>query len=274
MGKILIADDHAIFRAGLKQVIATLEESASTDEAETGQEALRKVQANDYDLVILDLTLPDRNGLEVLAEIKKMKRSLPVLVMSLHSEAPFARRAARAGATAYLVKGSPCREWLSVLREAGLGRLSRSVPFSGGSRSPDFPGLNQSALEAIQAIHDLLPTCDRRSWNRWILDAMDWQAREFQKRTGIDCTLKILLQREDFDSEVSTEIFRIFQGVLTDNMRDSEATRVVFTLHEKSNRLILSAADNGGGSTSEPNADSLATQSWECGSVATHWAAE
>jgi len=271
MGKILIADDHAIFRAGLKQVIATLEDITSTDEAETGQEALRKVQANDYDLVILDLSLPDQSGLEVLAEIKKIKRSLPVLVMSLHSEAPFARRALKAGAAAYLVKGSPCCEVLATLRDAGLGRPCSSQPLADCFRPSAFQDSDQSALGVIRAIRDLLPTCDRRTWTRWILAAMDWQAREYRERTGIDCTLEIILQREDFDAEVSTEIFRIFQEALTDNMRHPEATRVVYTLHEKSNRLVLSAAGNGGGGTSGPSAIPLAAQSWECGSVPTHW---
>jgi DNA-binding NarL/FixJ family response regulator len=272
MGKILIADDHAIFRAGLKQVIATLEETTITDEAETGQEALRKVQANHYDLVILDISLPDRSGLEVLAEIKKMRRSLPVLIMSLHSEAPFERRALRAGAAGYLIKGSPCRELLAALREAGRGEPCGGAPLAGSFRSAASQGSDQSALGVIRAIHDLLPTCDRRTWTRWILDTMDWQAREYRERTGIDCTLEILLQREDFDSEVCTEIFRIFREALTDKRRHSEATRVVFTLHEKSNRLVLSAADHAGDNISGPGANPLTTQSWECGSVPTSWA--
>jgi len=69
--KIIIADDHVIFREGLKQVIATTQTMQVTDEAGTGQELLRKVQEKDYDLVILDISMPGRNGLDTLGELKK-----------------------------------------------------------------------------------------------------------------------------------------------------------------------------------------------------------
>jgi DNA-binding NarL/FixJ family response regulator len=271
MEKILIADGHAVFRAGLKQVIAKMEDAILADEAGTGQEALRKVQANDYDLVILDISLPDTNGLEVLAEIKKIKRSLPVLVMSLHCEEPFVRRAFKAGASGYLIKGCPSGEVLAVLHDLALGSRSVSVPLADKiSRSAGFPDSGPAALGTIRAVHDLLTTRDRRSWTRWILDAMDWQAKVFQERTGIDCTLENLLKRDDFDADASMEIFRIFQEALTGNLRHGEATRVIFTLEERGNWLVLSATDNGGEITAGHSTSGLKTQTWECGSVPAH----
>jgi DNA-binding NarL/FixJ family response regulator len=267
MRKILIADDHAIFRAGLKQVIAKLGQVSVTDEAESGAEALKKVQANEYDLVILDISLRDRNGLEVLAEMRGMKPALPVLVMSLHCEEPFARRAFQAGATGYLVKGCPCGEVVAALGDLAPGTRCAAPLAQQSSRSFDLTDPGPAALGMIRAVHALLTTRDRRSWNRWILDAMDWQVRAFQERTGIDCTLENLLKREDFDAEASMEIFRIFQETLSDNVRRGEATRVIFTLEEKSNRLVLSATDNSGGISSGQGASRVGTQSWECGSV-------
>ena len=268
MRSILIADDHAVFRAGLRQALATLVQVSIPDEAESGSEALRKVQANEYDLVILDISLADRNGFEVLAKIKAMQPALPVLVMSLHSEEPFARRAFQAGASGYLVKGCRFGEVVAALGDLAPGIRRLGAPRADqSSRGADLTDPGPAALGMIRAVHDLLTTRDQRSWTRWILDAMDWQVREFQERTGIDCTLENLLKREDFDAGASMEIFRIFQETLSDNLRRGEATRVIFTLEERSDRLVLSATDNGGGLLAGQSANGLGTQSWECGSV-------
>jgi two-component system, NarL family, invasion response regulator UvrY len=120
--KILIADDHAIFREGLKQVIARAMELAVADEVESGSEALRKVQNNDYDLLILDISMPGRNGLDVLADIKRLKPKLPVLVLSMHPEEQYAQRAFKAGASGYLTKGSPASELVIALQKVTQGK--------------------------------------------------------------------------------------------------------------------------------------------------------
>jgi len=122
MKKVLIADDHAIFREGLKLVIAKTVDMEVTDEATNGLEALRKVQENDYDLVILDISMPGRNGLEVLADIKRAKPKLPVLIMSMHPEEQFAMRAFKAGASGYLTKGGPSQELIEALQRISLGK--------------------------------------------------------------------------------------------------------------------------------------------------------
>ncbi len=120
--KVLIADDHAIFRIGLNQVIAMTPDMRVADEVENGREAIRKVRETDYDLVVLDISLPGRNGLEVLAEIKRIKPDLPVLILSMHPEEQFALRALKAGASGYLSKGSPCREFIEALTKVALGK--------------------------------------------------------------------------------------------------------------------------------------------------------
>lgn len=120
--KIIIADDHVIFREGLKQVIATTPNMQVTGEAGTGQELLQKVQENDYDLVILDISMPGRNGLDTLGELKKIRPKLPVLVLSMHPEEQYALRAYKSGASGYMTKGSPTSELLDALGKLLLGK--------------------------------------------------------------------------------------------------------------------------------------------------------
>lgn len=105
MRRIIIADDHSLIRAGLKQIVA---ERANTQviEAKNGQEVMSKLQKLDIDLVILDISMPGRNGIEVLKEIKVYAPKLPVLMLSVYPEDQYAIRALKAGAAGYLTKDS------------------------------------------------------------------------------------------------------------------------------------------------------------------------
>ncbi|AJE02769.1 response regulator [Geobacter pickeringii] len=120
--RILIADDHAIFREGLKQVLAKTLNPATVDEADTAQDVLERIKAQDYDLLLLDISMPGRSGLEVLAEVKALKPTLPVLVLSMHPEEQYALRAFRLGAAGYVTKGSPSRELMKALDRLSLGK--------------------------------------------------------------------------------------------------------------------------------------------------------
>jgi len=120
--RIIIADDHSVFREGLKQVIGTTVDMSVVDEAVSGQELLNKIQSNDYDMVVLDISMPGRNGLDVLVELKSLKPKLPVLVFSMHPEEQYALRAFKSGASGYLTKGSPSRELLDALQKISLGK--------------------------------------------------------------------------------------------------------------------------------------------------------
>ncbi len=120
--RIIIADDHAIFREGLKQVIETTVDMTVVDEAVNGQELLSKVQGKEYDIVILDITMPGRNGLDVLVELKNIRPKLPVLVLSMHPEEQFALRAYKSGASGYLTKSSPSTELLDALYKISRGK--------------------------------------------------------------------------------------------------------------------------------------------------------
>jgi len=120
--KILIADDHAIVREGLKQIISETPDMTFTEEASTGHEVLNKALRNDYDVVVLDITMPGINGLDVLKQIKAQKPKLPILVLSVHPEEQYAVRVLRAGASGYLTKASASDELIAAIRKVSLGR--------------------------------------------------------------------------------------------------------------------------------------------------------
>ena len=120
--KIIIADDNVIYREGLKQAIALTSEFIVVDEVGSDQELLQKVQDNEYDLMILDISVPGFNGLVTLAEVKRIRPSLPVLVMSLHSEEHYALRAYKSGASGYLVMDCPASELIEALQRLALGK--------------------------------------------------------------------------------------------------------------------------------------------------------
>lgn len=120
--RVLIADDHAIFREGLKLIIAAVNPMAVVDEAANAQEVGNKIKTHDYDLVIMDISMPGRSGLDCLVEIKKAKPNLPVLIMSSHLEEQYALRAYKAGAAAYLTKGGSMDEIHAALRQIAVGQ--------------------------------------------------------------------------------------------------------------------------------------------------------
>lgn len=106
MLKVILADDHAIIRYGLKQIILEEYPDARVHEAQNSNEVFRIVRDDALDLIILDITMPSRDGIEVLKDLKKSNPKLPVLILSMHSEERFAVRALKSGAAGYLTKTS------------------------------------------------------------------------------------------------------------------------------------------------------------------------
>lgn len=119
--KILLADDHAVVRHGLKQILADEFKKAVFGEARNAQEALNLVWKESWDVVVLDITMPGRSGLEVLREIKKSKPKLPVLVLSMHPENQFAVRVLKRGASGYMTKESASEELVGAIRKVLAG---------------------------------------------------------------------------------------------------------------------------------------------------------
>ena len=122
MIKILIADDHTLFRKGLKHILSEYPDLVVTDEASNGQEVLDKIWHNDYDMVLLDITMPGMTGLDALKQLKNDKPKLPVLVLSMHPEEQYAVRVIRAGASGYLRKESAPDELITAIQKISGGR--------------------------------------------------------------------------------------------------------------------------------------------------------
>ena len=121
MLKILIADDHPIVRQGLKQIISEIPDMVVADEATDGWEVLSKIRNGNYDVVVLDITMPGKDGMDVLTQLKYEKPELPVLMVSMHPEEQFAIRALRAGASGYLTKESAPDELVTAIWKVSAG---------------------------------------------------------------------------------------------------------------------------------------------------------
>lgn len=121
MLRILVADDHEVVRKGLVKVLAESLQPIEIHEASDGQEAVNKVRKGEYDLVVLDLKMPVKSGLDALKEIKQDKPKLPAIILSMHPEEQFAIRAMRAGASGYLTKECAGDELVLAIRKALRG---------------------------------------------------------------------------------------------------------------------------------------------------------
>jgi DNA-binding NarL/FixJ family response regulator len=108
--RFLITDDHPIVRQGLKQLLKETFESIVVDEAANGSEAIDKIKNEKYEIVLLDIAMPGMNGLEVLKEIQKFNKTLPVLIISIYPEDQYALRCLKAGASGYLTKDTASDE--------------------------------------------------------------------------------------------------------------------------------------------------------------------
>jgi DNA-binding NarL/FixJ family response regulator len=120
--RVFIADDHAIVREGLKQILAEQRDIVVAGEAETGLDAVKLFRKSRCNVLLLDISLPDRNGIEVLKQIKSEKPELAVLMLSMHREDQYAIRSLKAGAAGYLTKQSAPRELVNAIRQVAGGQ--------------------------------------------------------------------------------------------------------------------------------------------------------
>ena len=121
MIRVLLADDHAIVRAGLKEILSDTGDMTVAGEAGSGPEVLAQVRAHDYDVLVLDMSMPGRSGIELIKQLKGEKPKLRILVLSMHGEAQYAVRAIRGGASGYLTKDSAADQLVAAIRRIAAG---------------------------------------------------------------------------------------------------------------------------------------------------------
>ena len=121
MIRVLICDDHTIVREGLKEILSGTDDIVGAGEACSGEEALQKIEGGGFDVVLLDISLPGCNGLEVLKQVRASRPQLPVLFLTMHPESHYAVRAMRAGAAGYLTKGSATTQLIGAIRKVASG---------------------------------------------------------------------------------------------------------------------------------------------------------
>src|SRR6202158_3645608 len=178
MTRILIVDDHAVVRDGIKKIFDEQPDAIAFGQAGTAAEALSLVRDEVWDVVVLDLSLGARSGLEVLKELKQIRPRLPVLILSMHSEEQYARRAFKAGAAGYITKDSPRAELVRALNKVAAGGRYVShalaeelvIDLERGSDRPPHETLSNREFEVLRLIAsgktvgqiaELLPLSDR-----------------------------------------------------------------------------------------------------------------
>ena len=151
--QVLVADDHAIIRDGLRKILADTDDFVVAGEAANGNAALQAVRERDWALVILDISMPGRNGLELIKLIRQERSRLPVLIFSMHHEEQYAVRAIRAGASGYLSKDSDMDLLLPALRKLVAGgryispKVAELLAMDMAPQSEDLPHTSLSDRE-------------------------------------------------------------------------------------------------------------------------------
>ncbi|MDO8315343.1 MAG: response regulator transcription factor [Rugosibacter sp.] len=142
---VLIADDHAIVRQGLKQILSETDDLVVTGEADDGADALQLARQQPWDVFLLDVSMPNRNGIDTLKQLKKEFPRLPILMLSMHPEEQYAVRALKAGAAGYLTKQSAPEQLVTAIRQVAGGKKYVSTAVA------------QQLIEALSDDTDKLP---------------------------------------------------------------------------------------------------------------------
>jgi DNA-binding NarL/FixJ family response regulator len=121
MIRVVLADDHRIVRAGLKEILADTDDIEVVGEAGNGHEAMACVRELAFDVLVLDMSMPGRSGIELIRQVKAEKARVRILILSMHSEEQYAVRALRAGASGYLTKEGAADELVAAIRRIAAG---------------------------------------------------------------------------------------------------------------------------------------------------------
>jgi DNA-binding NarL/FixJ family response regulator len=158
MIRVMLADDHTLVREGLKQLLAGAEGIEVTDEAADGDQALALVRARDFDIAVLDLSMPGLAGLDLVKRVKQEKPQLKVLVLSMHGERQYAARALKAGASGYLTKDSAAAQLVDAIRKIAAGGMQISetaaaqLVAGGGPEAEPHAALSDREFEVFRML--------------------------------------------------------------------------------------------------------------------------
>ena len=155
MIRVLIADDHEIVRDGLKRILAATTDINVAGEAASGEEALKLVRSADYDVAMIDMSMPGLSGIDLIKRLKTEKPKLRLLVLSMHGERQYAARALKAGASGYLNKDSAAEQLVSALRKIAGGGVHISEAAAAGllsSEKPVHESLSNREFEVLRLL--------------------------------------------------------------------------------------------------------------------------
>jgi DNA-binding NarL/FixJ family response regulator len=168
MIRIVLADDHTIVREGLKQLLKAAGDMEVVGEASDGGEVIERVRALDFDLLLLDMSMPGRSGIELIRQVRSEKPRLKVLILSMHEESQYAVRAIRAGASGYLTKESASRQLVDAIRKVAAGGAFISAEVAQqlalgampGAKGPPHTALSDREFQIFRMIADGLSVSD------------------------------------------------------------------------------------------------------------------
>ena len=149
MIRIVVADDHTIVREGLKQILTAAGDLEVVAEAQNGFEVMDRVRALDFDVLLLDMSMPGKSGIELIKQVKDEKPKLRILVLTMHEEHQYAIRAIRAGASGYLTKESASRQLIEALRKVASGGAFISSEVAEQLALGAMPGATHAPHEAL-----------------------------------------------------------------------------------------------------------------------------
>jgi DNA-binding NarL/FixJ family response regulator len=155
MIRVLLTEDHKIVRDGLKGILAATNDIQVAAEAANGDEALALVRANDYDVAMLDMSMPGLSGIDLIKRLKVEKPALRVLVLSMHGEQQYAARALKAGASGYLTKDSAAEQLVGAIRKIAAGGVHISEAAAAGlvaAQQSAHQGLSDREFEVLRLL--------------------------------------------------------------------------------------------------------------------------
>ena len=191
MIRLLVADDHEIVRDGLKRILAATPDLQVAAEAASGDEALRLVKSGDYDLALLDMSMPGLAGIDLIKRLRLEKPKLKVLVLSMHGERQYAARALKAGASGYLTKDSAAAELVGAIRKIAAGGVHISEA-AAASLLDSRPSLSDREFEVLRLLAAGLGPTEVAAKLHLSVKTVSTHKTNIQQKLGVSSTAELV----------------------------------------------------------------------------------